>query len=101
GKIGGKGIGILVDEEIYPALSVHCDLAVLVLAHRSEAHQAEQLTQLVRAAGGGSEFDELETVDALRVFERGDMHTGVWLLGAHGRAPGDARKPAGHRRFRV
>jgi hypothetical protein len=52
GKVGRKGIGIFVDQEVHTALAIHGDRAALVLEHRREAHVLEQCMQLATARAG-------------------------------------------------
>ena len=67
----------------------------LVVQDGAEAHLAEVVVQQRALALRRGELDELETVDAHRIFEGDDLHAeiglGVWAgrggLGAHGGTP--------------
>ena len=80
GEVGGERVRVLVDQEGAVALAVGGDGAGLVAGHRHEAEHAEVVVQLLGLTGRSGEFNELETVDAHRVFE-GDA--GVFDLGVH------------------
>eukprot|EP01092_Planopodium_desertum_P006740 TRINITY_DN27644_c0_g1_i1.p1 TRINITY_DN27644_c0_g1~~TRINITY_DN27644_c0_g1_i1.p1 ORF type:complete len:612 (-),score=250.58 TRINITY_DN27644_c0_g1_i1:79-1914(-) len=96
GEVGGERIGVFIDQEVDVALAIDGNRTLLVLEHRAEAHLAEVLVQLGTTAGRCGEFDELEAVDAHRVFEGGDLHAGVGMRGGrdcgiHGVAPNRCR----------
>eukprot|EP01092_Planopodium_desertum_P006744 TRINITY_DN27644_c0_g2_i2.p1 TRINITY_DN27644_c0_g2~~TRINITY_DN27644_c0_g2_i2.p1 ORF type:complete len:545 (+),score=220.81 TRINITY_DN27644_c0_g2_i2:1283-2917(+) len=85
-----------VQHAVADALAIDGNRTLLVLEHRAEAHLAEVLVQLGTTAGRCGEFDELEAVDAHRVFEGGDLHAGVGMRGGrdcgiHGVAPNRCR----------
>src|SRR5690606_3579456 len=81
GDIGREPTRLPAEPEVGRALAEQGDLAVAMLRDSDEAELLQVVAHARTLARGRGELDELETVDAHRVLEGGDLHPEVGALG--------------------
>src|SRR5690606_27474949 len=69
GKVGGRAARLVIGDQVDPALTPELGILGAVARDQAEAHRGECRFQ--RALFRRAEFDELEAIEAERIFEAG------------------------------